>query len=34
VIGECSETVYMYLVKIGDEIFAVVARGVLVSVLV
>jgi hypothetical protein len=34
VIGECSETVYMYLVKIGDEIFGVVARGVLVSVLV
>ena len=33
-IGECSETVLIYLVKIGDEVFGVVADGVLVSVLV
>ena len=33
-IGECYETVLIYLVKIGDEVFGVVADGVLVSVLV
>ena len=34
VIGECSETVYMYLVEIVDEVFDVVAGGALVLVLV
>jgi hypothetical protein len=34
VIGECSETVYMYLVEVVDKVLGVVAHGVLVSVLV
>jgi len=33
-IRECSEIVLIYLVKIVDEVFGVVADGVLVSVLV
>lgn len=34
VIGECSEIVLMYVVKIVDEVFGMVGDGVLVSVLV
>ncbi len=33
-IGECSDTVYIYLAEVVDKVFGVVAHGVLVSVLV